>query len=388
MGQKTLYLVAAFLISGCSYSAEVRAFDGPYVGPYGGSYVGNPSYYQPVAYIDSGQPILAEPLYIDGVPVWFQPIDYGVYELVDPDGYVIGYAYVDGVDRLRITDLEGNTLYFLQYDSGGYFRAFNPHGAYLAFFAPSYLVHHFHINRHHFNTPFFHFGSKAHKRFRGRANHHRKARLRQRGHHDGRKFSSRGHHDQEFEGRRDGKRKDRFDGHRKKHVKGSGWKPVHHSGQAPRQFNASPRGLNTGGAVFGGAFPFQPQGPRHFNASPRGLNTGGAVFGNDFPFQPQAEPQRTSRPKGNRGKTKRRASRGQQPQQPQQPAATQATPAPQPKRQNRRAVSAAPSSPPPQAAQTTKNSAPKSQPSRHKTVAERSRPSSHRSGPGNSYRRR
>ena len=357
MGQKTLYLVAAFLISGCSYSAEVRAFDGPYVGPYGGSYVGNPSYYQPVAYIDSGQPILAEPLYIDGVPVWFQPIDYGVYELVDPDGYVIGYAYVDGVDRLRITDLEGNTLYFLQYDSGGYFRAFNPHGAYLAFFAPSYLVHHFHINRHHFNTPFFHFGSKAHKRFRGRANKHRKARLRQRGHHDGRKFSSRGHHDHEFEGRRDGKRKDRFDGHRKKHVKGSGWKPVHHSGQ--------PRG--------------------HFNASPRGLNTGGAVFNNDFPFQPQAQPQHTSRHKGNRGKIKRQAKRGQRQQR---PAATQAAPAPQPQRQARRAVNAAPPSPPPQAVQATKSSAPKSQPSRPKVHAQRSRPPSHRSGPRNSNRRR
>ena len=365
MGQKTLYLVAAFLISGCSYSAEVRAFDGPYGGPYSGNYVGNyvgsPSYYQPVAYVGSGQPILAEPLYIDGVPVSFQAVDYGVYELVDPDGYVIGYAYVDGVDRLRITDLEGNTLYFLNYDSGsgGYFRAFDPYGAYLAYFAPSYLVHHFHINRHHFNTPFFHSGSKARKRFRGRASKHRKAGLRQRGHHDGRRFSSRDHHDHEFEGRRDGKRKDRFDGHRKKHVKGSGWKPVHNSGQPRGQFNASPRGLNTGGAVFGG----------------------------DFPFQPQAQPQRNPRAKGERRKAKRRATSGQQRRQ--RPAATQATPARQPQRQARRAVNAAPpSSPPPQAVQATKSSAPKSQSSRPKVHAQRSRPVKHRSGPRGSQRHR
>ncbi len=358
MGRKTLYLVAAFLISGCSYSVEAGAFDGPYGGPYGGNYVAGPSYYQPVAYMDSGQPILAQPLYIDGVPVSFQAIDYGVYELVDPDGYVIGYAYVDGVDRLRITDLEGNTLYFLNYDSGGYFRAFNPYGAYLAYFAPSYLVHHFHINRHHFNTPFFHSGSKARKRFRGRASKHRKARLRQRGHHDGRRFSSRGHHDHEFEGRRDGKRKDHHDGKKKRHSMGSGWKPVHHPGQAPRQFDASPRGRNTGGAV----------------------------FENDFPIQPQAEPQRNPRAKGERRKAKRRATGGQQRRQ--RPAATQAAQAPQPQRQAPRAVSTPPPSPPPQAVQATKSSAPKSQPSRPKVHAQRSRPPSHRSGPRNSNRRR
>ncbi len=371
MAQKAIYLVAAFLISGCSYSAEVRAYDGPYGGPYGGNYVGSPSYYQPVAYRDSGQPILAEPLYIDGVPVSFQPLDYGVYELVDPDGYVIGYAYVDGVDRLRITDLDGNTLYFLQYDSGGYFRAFNPHGAYLAFFAPTHLVHHFHINRHHFNTPFFHSGSKARKHFRARASKHRRAKLRQRGHHDGRKFSSRGFGDGDRQGHRQHRGKERFDGHKKIHTKGSGWKPVHHSGQAPRRFDASPRGLNTGGAV----------------------------FGNDFPFQPQAAPQRTSQRKANRGKTKRRAKSGAQApqaepqskprreanrrqasrsakrgQQQRQPAVTQAAPARQPQRQTRRAVNAAPPSRPPQAVRTSKSSEPKSQPSRRRAGAERSTP--------------
>jgi len=367
LAQKALYLVAAFLISGCSYSAEVRAFDGPYVDPYGGNYVGSPSYYQPIAYLDSGQPILAEPLYIDGVPVAFYPVDYGVYELVDPDGYVIGYAYVDGVDRLRITDLEGNTLYFLRYDSGGYFRAFDSYGAYLTFFAPSSLVHHFHSNRHHFNTPFFHSGTKARKRFRARANSHREARLRQRGHHqagrrqpghhDGRKFSSRGFGHGDTQGHRQHRGKEHFDGRRKTHARGSGWKPVHRSGQAPRQFDPSPRGLNTGGAV----------------------------FNNDFPFQPQAEPQRTSRRQGNRGKAKRRASRGQQHQH---PAATQASPAPQPKRQSRRAVNAAPPSPPPQAVQATESSEPKSQRRAKKIRTERSRPFKHRSGPRNSYRHR
>lgn len=408
MGRKSLYLVAAFLISGCSYSAEVRAFDGPYGGPYGGSYAGSyagsPSYYQPVAYLDSGQPIFAEPLYIGGVPVSFNPIDDGVYELVDPDGYVIGYAYVDGVDRLRITDLEGNTLYFLNYDSGaGYFSAFDSHGGFLSIFAHSHLVHHFHSNRHHFNTSFFHSGRRAGQRFRFRADKHRRAGLRQRGHHDGRrfashglrdrdtrgrrdrKFSSRGLRDRDTQGHRHGKRKERVGGHRKKHVKGSGWKPVHHSGPAGGQFDASPRRLNTGGANFGGDFPFQPRSGGHFDASPRGLNTGGAVFGGDFPFQPQAQPQRKSRGKGNRGKTKRRASRGQHHQQ---PAATQATPAHQAKQQTRRAVNAAPSSPPPQAVRTTKSSAPKSQPARHRAQAQRSRPSSHKSGPRGSQRRR
>ena len=120
MGQKIPYLIAAFLISGCSYTLEGEAFDSPYFSPEFAS----PSYYQPVAYVNYGQPILTEPLYFDGVPVSFYPVDDGVYELVDPDGYVVGYAYLDGIDRLRITDLEGNTLYFLFFDGGGYFRAF------------------------------------------------------------------------------------------------------------------------------------------------------------------------------------------------------------------------------------------------------------------------
>jgi hypothetical protein len=381
LGRKTLYLVALFLISGCSYTAEAGAFDGPYLG--------DPNYYQPVAYTNHGQPILAQPLFIEGVPVAFNLIDNGVYELIDPEGYVIGYAYVDGIDRLRITDLDGNTLYFLHYDSGGYFRAFDPYGTYLASYAYGYLAYDYHTNRHHFNTPFFRSGSKARKLFRGRANKHRKARLRQRARHSDRRFSSRGSREGNFEGRQEHRGENRFDGNKKRRVKGSGWKPVQRSGQTLRQSNPSPRGLNTGGAVFDNDFPFQPQaapprngpGKSERRKAKRRANRGQQQ--RQQPAATEATEQRNGPGKSERRKAKRRANRGQQ--QRQQPAATQAAPAPQPRQQTRRAVRADPPSPPPKA---NKSSEPKSEPSRRKTRSQRSQQRNTRNGPGVSPRRR
>ncbi len=100
------------------------------------------------------QEILAGPLYIGGVAAYFEPIGEGEYALVDADGYIIGFAFVDGYDRLRITNVDGETLYFLQYESRQRFTAYDPYGAYLSFYTHLVLADHFFNHRQSFNRPF------------------------------------------------------------------------------------------------------------------------------------------------------------------------------------------------------------------------------------------